>query len=116
MKTAIVIFVTVAVVYAMQSFKKRKVKTSLLDPGKWLFPNDATAWEAFYNSFVDNKKMFLSQNSSLLENYDNFDLNNLQPLEVLYIFGDAKGLIAMTDWRGEENEREVEESLNKIIK
>jgi len=54
--------------------------------------------------------------SALLEKYDNFDLNALQPLEVLYIFGDSKGLIAMTDWRGEENEREVEESLNKILK
>jgi hypothetical protein len=92
------------------------VKSSLLDVGKILFPDAIQAWETFYGSFISDRKIFISQNSQLLSSYDNFDLSNLKPIEVLYIFGDSKGLITVTDWRGEENENEIEESLNKVLK
>ena len=83
----------------------------LVDIGTILFSGLKKDFENFFNTFLKDKKAFLTENEELLENYDNFELDNLKPIEVIYIFGDSKEKLWMTDWRGEENEKEIENFL-----
>ena len=83
----------------------------LIDIGAMLFPKLKTDFETFINTFLKDKKRFIIENEELLEDYENFELDKLNPIEVIYIFGDSKGKLLMTDWRGEENEREIENFL-----
>lgn len=115
MKTVVIAILTLIILFVIQAFRTKKVNSpSFLDLGQLLFPNNKEAFDTFYNLFLSDKKTFLSRNNELLEDYDNFDLEKLEPLEVLYIFGDSKELIYMTDWRGEENEREIEAFIDKL--
>ena len=113
MKYIIIAILTIIIVGAIQAFRNKKRNllvnsTDLLETGQLLFPELKTDFEFFFNSFLNDKKTFLGDNQELLENYDNFELDKLKPIEVIYIFGDSKGKLWMTDWRGEENEREIE--------
>ena len=83
----------------------------LLEIGQLLFPNQYSEFELFFNSFQNDKKTFLIENKEFLKGYDNFELDKLKAIEVIYIFGDSKQAVWMTDWKGEENEREVETFL-----
>lgn len=83
----------------------------LIDIGTILFSGLKTDFETFFNTFLKDKKTFLTENEVLLEDYDNFELDKLKPIEVIYIFGDSKRKLWMTDWRGEENESEIENFL-----
>jgi len=90
-------------------------KEELSSAGHYLFPDFAAEFVTFFNEYQNNKKRFISSNKSLLVGYDNFELEQLKPIEVLYIFGDSKQKVTITDWRGEENEREIEHFLeNKL--
>lgn len=90
-------------------------QTELLEAGQLLFPNHQPGFEKFFNLFISDKKEFLTENRELLKDYKNFDLEKLQAIEIIYIFGDNKKLLWITDWRGEENEREIESFLqNKL--
>ena len=83
----------------------------LIDIGAMLFPKLKTDFETFINTYLKDKKRFIIENEELLEDYENFELDKLNPIQVIYIFGDSKGKLLMTDWRGEENEREIENFL-----
>ena len=80
----------------------------LIEIGTILFSGLKKEFETFFKTFLKDKNTFLTENEVLLEDYDNFELDKLKPIEVIYIFGDSKGKLWMTDWRGEENEREIE--------
>ncbi|REH00761.1 DUF6630 family protein [Flavobacterium aquicola] len=87
----------------------------LIEIGTIIFPELKTDFETFFNTFLKDKKRFITENKELLEDYDNFKLGKLNPIEVIYIFGDSKEKLLMTDWHGEENEREIENFLeNKL--
>lgn len=43
-------------------------------------------------------------------------MEKLKPIQIIYIFGDNKGKLWMTDWRGEENESEIEYFLEDKLK
>ena len=88
----------------------------LLQIGQLLFYKSKSEFETFYNSFLSDKKHFLSKNAEILESYDNFELKNLKSIEVIYIFGDSKQKLCMTDWKGEENEREIESFIENKLK
>ena len=88
----------------------------LLQIGQLLFYKSKSEFETFYNSFLSDKKHFLSKNAEILESYDNFELKNLKGIEVIYIFGDSKQKLCMTDWKGEENEREIESFIENKLK
>lgn len=83
----------------------------LIHAGQILFTNHKTEFEKFFSSFLMDKISFLSENDELLADNDNFDLDNLRAIEVIYIFGDNKRLLWITDWKGEENDREIEKFL-----
>ncbi len=87
----------------------------LLEFGQLLFPIHKNEFQNFFNSFISDKKRFLTENEELLKNYDNFELDKLKAIEAIYVFGDSKEQLWLTDWRGEENEREIENFLeNKL--
>jgi hypothetical protein len=94
------------------SERKALIKTSdkeLIEIGTFLFSELSNDYTTFIRSYLTDKKTFLIENENLLEGYDNFEMEKLNPIEVIYIFGDSKGKLWMTDWRGEENEREIEQ-------
>jgi uncharacterized FlaG/YvyC family protein len=116
MKYIIIAILSIIIVGIIQAYRNKKGKlpinnSDLLEVGTLLFPDLKTEFETFFNSFLKDKKSFLSENEKLLENYDNFELDKIKPLEVLYIFGDSREKLLMTDWRGEEDEREIEHFL-----
>ncbi|PZX45988.1 DUF6630 family protein [Algoriphagus chordae] len=100
-----------------RSYKDSKLSSKtndeggLIDIGTMLFSGHKTDFEIFFNTFLKDKNTFLTENEVFLEDYDNFELDKLKPIEVIYIFGDSKGKLWMTDWRGEENGREIENFL-----
>lgn len=99
--------------------KKQNKKTSsrkisqeeLLEIGRFLFTDCYADFITFLNSFLNDRKTFIVENKELLEGYDNFELDKLKAIEVVYIFGDSKQKLNLTDWHGEENEREIENFL-----
>ena len=87
----------------------------LIGIGPFLFSELNKDFENFFQTFLKDKIAFLKENEELLENYDNFDLSKLKPIEVIYIFGDSKEKLWMTDWHGEENEKEIENFLEEKL-
>ena len=99
-----------------KSYNESKLSTKtndegLVDIGTILFSGLNKDFENFFMTFLKDKKAFLKENEKLLEEYDNFELSKIKPIEVIYIFGDSKEKLWMTDWRGEENEKETEKFL-----
>jgi hypothetical protein len=86
-------------------------QNELIDIGHYLFYEFFSEYKTFINSYLKDKKAFFSENKDLLSNYDNFEMDKLRPLEAIYIFGDSKQKLYFTDWRGEENHREIEDFL-----
>lgn len=121
MKYIVIAILTIIIVGAIQAFRNKKGNllinnSDLFEAGQLLFPQLQTDFDFFFNSFLKDKKSFLADNQELLEDYDNFELDNLKPIEVIYIFGDSKEKLWMTDWRGEENEREIENFIEDKLK
>lgn len=88
----------------------------LLETGQFLFSELHIEYETFINSYHKDKNKFLSENEDLLSNYDNFELKRLKPIELIYIFGDSNQKLCLTDWRGEENEKEIENFLDDKLR
>ena len=108
--------VTVAGFFSLKSKKgKTNESSDFLDIGKQIFPAYREEFADFYNLYLTNKKEFLIRHSKLLKDFENFDLKNLEPIEVIYIFADAKDLVYVTDWRGQENEYEIQTFLENLI-
>jgi len=121
MKYIIIAILTIIIVGALQAFRNKKVNllpnnSDLLEAGQLLFPELKSDFEVFYNKYLTDKTTFLTDNEEILEDYDNFELDKLKPIEVIYIFGDSKERLWMTDWRGEENEREIEQFIESKLK
>lgn len=73
-----------------------------------IFPNYSSEFDIFFKLYHNNKKEFDAKYKSTITNYVSFDLKNLESIELLFIFCDSKKLISIVDWRGEENEKEIE--------
>lgn len=98
---------------------KSSLKTNdkeFIDIGTILFPEQKIDFESYYNTFLNDKKRFLTENEELLKDYENFEFDKLKPLEILFIFGDSKSQLLLTDWRGEENEREIENFIERKLR
>jgi hypothetical protein len=95
--------------------RKKLKNDDLVEAGKYLFPDYFSDFEIFIKSFLQNKAKFILENKALLLGYDNFEMNKLKPIDVIYIFGDSKKLFNLADWRGEENESETEHFLEETF-
>jgi hypothetical protein len=119
MRTVIIFVLTIVILGVVRAFRKKKGKSfirnsDLLPVGPLLFPNETEKFETFFNSYLDDKKKFLFENEQILEEYE-FDNEKLTALEVIYIFGDQNKKTFITDWRGEENESEIESFLETDV-
>ena len=48
--------------------------------------------------------------------YDIHGKKKKEPIDVLCEFAEARGLVQVIDWRGEEKEREIEEFIEKFLR
>ncbi|MBK6475178.1 MAG: hypothetical protein IPF95_10790 [Flavobacteriales bacterium] len=69
--------------------------------------------------YFDIGKIIFSQYKAEFEAYYTYYLNNqtrkFRPIDALAAFADNKGLSLVIDWRGEENEGEIEEFINSKV-
>ena len=119
-KSLVVFVLTLLIIFSYRFVKARKGKllannSDFLEAGQLLFPNHKTEFVNFFNSFIADKAKFIFEHEELLQDYDNFELEKLKAIEVLYIFGDSKKQLWVTDWRGEENEKEIETFIEKHL-
>lgn len=99
--------------------RKIFIKTSdqeLIQVGQLLYSELSNDYLNFMKSYLKDKKSFLIENKKLLKGYSNFELDKLHPIEAIYIFGNIKEQLWVTDWRGEENEKEIENFIEDKLK
>lgn len=120
MKYFLIASLTIIVLSVLQAFRNKQKKILFKDSdlvllGELLFPTTRLEFDSFFNSYLNDQKSFLIENKVVLEDYDNFELDRLKAIEVIYIFGDSKNKLWMTDWRGEENTGEIEQFLESTL-
>jgi hypothetical protein len=116
MKT-IIIFAVIFLVIGAFTLAKKKIgltgnNTDFLEIGQLIYPSQKDEFRAYFSTFIENKSDFINENVDLIDEYG-FD--NVNALEATYLFGDNRGLLGYIDWRGEENENEVEEFIEDQI-
>ena len=100
-------FVLLSLIYIMRDRKKSIENDSQLEKiGMLIFPDYKDEFKKFYSLYLQDPKQFLAQ-----EELQEFDLGNIRPIDVLYLFGEIKSLVHLIDWRGEEDEDEIETYL-----
>jgi hypothetical protein len=119
MKSLTFAVLTFVVIGAIQFFRNRKrnrlaKESSFSEIGRLLYPDHVAAFDTIFNAYLTDTKKFVRENEELLEEYD-FDDGEIKAIELLYIFGDMKEKVSMTDWRGEENSKEVEEFIERMM-
>ena len=68
------------------------------------------------DSFVMKSHRIFFCKQKILEDCDTFELQQLKALEVTYLFGNSKEELYLTDWQGEENEKEIEDFIEDTLK
>lgn len=102
--------------------KEKSIKHSslnqidFLEIGKLIFIDNKNEFQSFFNLFISDRETFLQTYNDALEDYSNFELNKINSLEALYIFGDIREQLIITDWKGEENEKEIESFFETNLK
>ncbi|WP_027003529.1 DUF6630 family protein [Hugenholtzia roseola] len=96
--------------------KKNKInKNELLEIGKYLFFEYFEEYKEFIDDYDKDARQFVLKNKIILSKYDNLNLEKLSFIELIYIFGNSKNKLLVTDWRGEENEYEIENFLEEQL-
>ncbi|WP_143785980.1 DUF6630 family protein [Ohtaekwangia koreensis] len=84
--------------------------------GKLLFQDYLDEFESYFNLYLHEKEEFIRRYSvMLLKNNEDAKLKDISPLEVIYAFADNKGIVHITDWRGEENENEIQDFIDTRV-
>jgi hypothetical protein len=65
--------------------------------------------------YLTDKTKFLNQNAELIKRSNILVSKNSKPIEILYLFTHAKYLTHLIDWKGEENEKEIETFVEKLL-
>ena len=84
-----------------------------LQIGKLIYPEDEKEIGELFESFRSNQQRFLRRNKKLLEYYGFNELND--EFSLLFFYGEYKELLKSIDWRGEEDENEVEVFIEKRL-
>jgi hypothetical protein len=94
--------------------KKRiaKKKIEYQKIGELIFQNNIDEFNNLYNLYLNDHKGF----KRLKKEYKNFDIEKFEPIDIFFEFGNSKQLLLMTDWNGEENEKEIEIYLEEYLK
>ena len=93
---------------------KRKIKPNtkfnIKQVGQLLFPDLTESFEIFINLYNKNKAKFWTTYKDIQE-----DKTELLQLELIQLFGDINGKLGFIDWKGEENEFEINEYIEEQI-
>jgi hypothetical protein len=98
-----IILVVLSLIYLVRDEIKSKKelarrKSQYLELGKLLFRNHTNEFDVFYASYLKDDNGKSSQNP--------------RPIDALHEFADKKGLSLIIDWKGEENEGEIQDFIN----
>ena len=111
----ILFFLTMMVAAFVYEVIKRKRKsrksTELLTLGAKVFPDFEDEFTNFYSLYLKDTKKFVAQNLERLT-----DFKSPKPIEVAYVFATSKNLVQLIDWKGEENEGEIEAFIDGLLK
>ncbi len=112
-----IILIIASLVYLIRDKQKQgKDKSEFLQIGKLLFQDYLDEFESYFNLYLHEKEEFIRRYSvMLLKNNEDAKLKDISPLEVIYAFADNKGIVHITDWRGEENENENQEFIDTRV-
>jgi len=100
-------FVLLSLIYIMRDRKKSIESDSQLEKiGMLIFPDYKDEFKKFYDLYLQDPKQFLAQ-----KELQEFDLGEMRAIDVLYAFGELKSLVHLIDWRGEEDEDQIETYL-----
>lgn len=99
------------------TYKRRGNKNSedidFLSIGKLLYADCETEFELYYQLFESDIEGFKIKYRDFFKDEN---ISNLTPIEAFCLFGDHKKKLYFMDWRGEENEYEVENFIQTIVK
>ncbi|NMM47697.1 DUF6630 family protein [Marinigracilibium pacificum] len=116
MKSVVIFLIIILVIgeftYAQKKSESTNNKYDLLEIGQLIYLDYKEEFRAYLIPFLDNKAEFIEENEDLIDEYGFEEIN---VLEAIYMFGDYRGLLGYIDWRGEENENEVEEYVEKQL-
>ncbi len=112
-----IILIIASLVYLIRDKQKQgKDKSEFLQIGKLLFQDYLDEFESYFNLYLHEKEEFIRRYSvMLLKNNEDAKLKDISPLEVIYAFADNKGIVHITDWRGEENENEIQDFIDRRV-
>jgi hypothetical protein len=100
----------------IQKTKLKRINKKFSSVFEIINPDLNSEFNSFFGLYFENKKTFYNQYKSILKNYDFFDFENLKPIELFYIFCDSRKLLSIIDWRGEENDKEIERFIENLHK
>ena len=93
-------------IFKRQSSKDTTVKFDIKQVGHLLFPDFKAEFENYITLYSENKKEFFKKyNEYQTEDADLTELNLIQS------FGNMKDKLGFIDWKGEENELEIDEYI-----
>jgi len=117
---AVFVFCFVIIASFAYDLRNKKLQSNknnqFLDNAKKILGYYSLEFDEFYHLYFDNSKNFFLENKKLLEENDNFDLKKLKPIEILYLFLHSRKLVNVTDWKGEENDFEIETFIETFTK
>lgn len=94
---------------------KKLTNDEISEVGKYLFPDFKSEFETFIGLYLKDTKKFIHEHKALLLNHNHLEMNKLKTIDVIYIFGDSRKQMNVTDWRGEENQGEIEGFLEENL-
>lgn len=118
---AILLLIALTVLLGITRLKKlRKMemtefveKARLLELGKLVYSSEVAEYELFFKAYITDEEKFSIEHLALMEENG---IDELEPLDVCYLFGCHKDLVGYIDWKGEENMGEVEALIENQIK
>ncbi len=95
--------------------KSKKENSIFLEITQHLLANDYLEFQEFTDLYKSNYNKFQAKNEELVKRNNYLDFKKLQPVELLYLFQHSKQKICITDWKGEENDFEIQAFLETIL-
>ena len=119
MKKYLTITIIIIATIIFSSFKNNIIRlvddtTAFIKIGKILFPKHSDDIEKCITLFSKNEAEFVEKYENLVNEYDVI-VGESSMTELLFSYGDSKNKVIYIDWRGEENEGEIEEYIQNTL-
>jgi len=115
----IIIGIAIVVLFVSEFLWRKKSSKFNLDIalkiGDLLFKDDSDEFRKYVNLFVNEKEKFKEKYESDFEEIG-IEFNDIKLLDLVIQFGVDANKILIIDWRGEENDGEVQDFCEEILK